>query len=84
MTTHLQFTVILLAISSASAEALEARGRSEVPGNPQAIWAFAGYFCAIKDWHSLVADCKESQEGNDTFRTLMLKDGGTIKREADG
>ena len=58
--------------------------RNPAPGNPQAIWAFAGYFCAIKDWHSLVADCKESQEGNDTFRTLMLKDGGTIKREADG
>ena len=74
-------TFIVLAIGAASAQALEARRRSEVPGNPQTIWAFAGDFCSIKDWHPLVADCKETQEGNDTFRTLTLKDGGTIKEK---
>src|SRR6266436_2875442 len=37
--------------------------------------------CSIKDWHPLVADCKESQEGGATFRTLTLKDGGTIKEK---
>ena len=74
-------TFIFLAIGTASAQALEARRRSEVPGNPQTIWAFAGDFCSIKDWHPLVADCKETQEGNDTFRTLTLKDGGTIKEK---
>jgi Polyketide cyclase / dehydrase and lipid transport len=66
-------------MSAASAQALEARRRTEVPGDPQKIWAFAGDFCSIKDWHPLVADCKESQEGDVTFRTLTLKDGGTIK-----
>ena len=74
-------TFIVFVIGTASAQALEARRRSEVPGNPQTIWAFAGDFCAIKDWHPLVADCKETQEGNDTFRTLTLKDGGTIKEK---
>ena len=74
-------TFIVLAIGAASAQALEARRRSEVPGNPQTIWAFAGDFCSIKDWHPLVADCKETQEGNDTFRTLTLKDGGMIKEK---
>ena len=74
-------TFIVLAIGTASARALEARRRSEVPGNPQTIWAFAGEFCSIKDWHPLVADCKETQEGNDTFRTLTLKDGGMIKEK---
>ena len=74
-------TFIFLAIGTASAQALEARRRSEVPGHPQTIWAFAGDFCSIKDWHPLVADCKETQEGNDTFRTLTLKDGGTIKEK---
>jgi hypothetical protein len=48
---------------------------------PPTIWAFAGDFCAIKDWHPLVANCKESQEGDVTFRTLTLKDGGTIKEK---
>jgi hypothetical protein len=74
-------SVIALAISAASAQALEARRRSEVPGAPQTIWAFAGDFCSIKDWHPLVAHCKETQQGNDTFRTLRLKDGGTIKEK---
>jgi hypothetical protein len=74
-------SVIALAMSAVSAQALEARRRSEVPGAPQTIWAFAGDFCAIKDWHPLVADCKETQEGADTFRTLALKDGGTIKEK---
>jgi len=74
-------TFIGLAVGTASAQALEARRRSEVPGNPQTIWAFAGDFCSIKDWHPLVADCKETQEGNDTFRTLTLKDGGTIEEK---
>ena len=74
-------TFIVFVIGTASAQALEARRRSEVPGNPQTIWAFAGDFCAIKDWHPLVADCKETQEGNDTFGTLTLKDGGTIKEK---
>ena len=74
-------TFIFLAIGTASAQALEARRRSEVPGNPQTIWAFAGDFCSIKDWHPLVADCKETQEGNDTLRALTLKNGGTIKEK---
>ena len=74
-------TFIFLAIGTASAQALEARRRSEVPGHPQTIWAFAGDFCSIKNWHPLVADCKETQEGNDTFRTLTLKDGGTIEEK---
>jgi hypothetical protein len=72
---------IFLAIGTASAQALEARRRSEVPGNPQTVWAFAGDFCSIKDWHPLVADCKETQEGNDTLRILTLKNGGTIKEK---
>src|SRR5215467_2227193 len=73
--------VFILAMSSASAQALEARRRSEVPGEPQMIWAAVGDFCAIKDWQPLTADCKQTQEGDATFRTLTLKDGGTIKEK---
>ena len=68
-----------LVISTASASAIEFKRRTEVPGEPQAIWSFAGDFCAIKDWLPLVADCKETKEGDDTFRTITLKDGGKIK-----
>jgi polyketide cyclase/dehydrase/lipid transport protein len=41
----------------------------------------AGEFCAIKDWHPLVAGCEETKEGADTFRILTLKDGGKIKEK---
>lgn len=46
-----------------------------------AVWATYGGWCAIKDWHPLVADCKESKEGDTEFRTLTLKDGGVIKEK---
>jgi hypothetical protein len=68
-----------LVISTASASAIEVKRRTEIPGEPQAIWSFAGDFCAIKDWHPLVANCQEIKEGDDTFRTITLKDGSTIK-----
>ena len=34
------------------------------PALPPKVWAIAGDFCAIKDWHPLVADCKETEEGH--------------------
>jgi hypothetical protein len=70
-----------LAVSTASAYALEVKKRTEVPGVSQTIWAFAGAFCAIKDWHPAVADCQETNEGDVTYRTLTLKDGGKIKEK---
>lgn len=45
------------------------------------LWKQFGAFCAIKDWHPAVANCEESKEGETTFRTLTLKDGGTIKEK---
>jgi hypothetical protein len=70
-----------LAVSTASAFALEVKKRTEVPGVPQTIWAFAGAFCSIKDWHPAVADCQETNEADVTYRTLTLKDGGKIKEK---
>ena len=43
-----------------------------------------GAFCAIKNWHPAVAKCEESKEGDTTFRTLTLKDGGKIKEKLTG
>ena len=43
-----------------------------------------GDFCAIKKWHPAVADCVETKEGDATFRTLTLKDGGKIKEKLTG
>ena len=54
---------VALAVSTASAQALEVKRRTEVPGEPQTIWSFAGDFCAIKDWHPLVAEAKRQRRG---------------------
>jgi hypothetical protein len=71
----------VLAIGSGSALALDVNKKIAAPGQPPTVWAIAGEFCSIKDWHPVVADCKETKEGDITFRTLTLKDGGTIKEK---
>jgi polyketide cyclase/dehydrase/lipid transport protein len=63
------------------AAALEVSRHIETLGLPPAVWELAGGFCAIKDWHPLIADCQEIKEGDVTFRTLTLKDGGKIKEK---
>jgi Polyketide cyclase / dehydrase and lipid transport len=81
ITNLVSFALVAFAISTTSASAIEVKRRTEVPGEPQTIWSFAGDFCAIKDWHPLVADCQETKEGDVTYRTLTLKDGGKIKEK---
>lgn len=46
-----------------------------------ALWKKFGGWCAIAEWHPAIAKCVESKEGADSFRTLTLKDGGTIKEK---
>ena len=70
-----------LALGTGSAYAVEVSKKINAPAVPPKVWAIAGDFCAIKDWHPLVADCKETEEGGTTFRTLTLKNGGTIKEK---
>ena len=69
------------ALGTGSAYAIEVSKKINAPAVPPKVWAIAGDFCAIKDWHPLVADCKQTEEGGTTFRTLTLKNGGTIKEK---
>lgn len=73
--------VVAFALSLGPAMALELSRHIEAPGLPPAVWEFAGGFCAIKNWHPLIADCQETKEGDVTYRTLTLKDGGKIKEK---
>ncbi len=70
-----------LMLGSVSASALTVKKRTEAPGLPPQIWEQSGAFCAIKDWHPLVADCVEEKEGDVTYRILTLGDGGKIKEK---
>jgi Polyketide cyclase / dehydrase and lipid transport len=77
----LALTSLVLLIASSSAYAIEVKKKIAAPGVPPKVWAIASDFCAIKDWHPLVADCQETKEGEATFRTLTLKNGGKIKEK---
>ena len=78
---HFALAAAVLMLGASPALALTVERHIEAPGLPPAVWEFAGGFCAIKDWHPLIADCQETKEGDVTFRTLTLKDGGKIKEK---
>jgi hypothetical protein len=73
-----------LLFTCASASAITVKKRTEGPGLAPDVWKIVGDFCAIKTWHPVVADCVESKEGDVTYRTLTLKDGGKIKEKLTG
>ena len=77
-------TGLALLIASGSAYAITVKKRIEAPGLPPEVWAEVGAFCAIEKWHPAVAKCEETKEGDVTFRTLTLKDGGKIKEKLTG
>jgi hypothetical protein len=70
------------AASIASGKKLEVNvDPAKVPEESAALWKRFGGWCAIAEWHPAVKSCKESKEGDDTFRTLTLQDGGVIKEK---
>jgi hypothetical protein len=79
-----KLTLVALAATfawSAAAEAVQVKKKREAPGKPADVWAVVGDFCAIKDWHPVVVECEQSEEGGDTYRILTLGDGGKIKEK---
>ena len=75
----------LLVVAGGPAYAIDVNKRIAAPGQVRVVWSMISEFCSIKDWHPAIADCKESKEGNATYRVLTLKDnGGTIKEKLDG
>ena len=76
--------LVVLVVTCSSAYAIDVNKKIEAPGQMLVVWTIASEFCSIKDWHPALADCKESKEGDVTFRTLTLKDGGVIKEKLTG
>ena len=76
---------VAVVIGSGSAYAITVKKRIEAPGLPADVWVIAGEtFCTIKAWHPAVAACEEAKDGDVTYRTLTLKDGGKIKEKLTG
>ena len=42
------------------------------------VWDKIGGWCAIKDWHPVIVDCKEERRGDQLRRTLFLDGGGEV------
>lgn len=49
-----------------------------IKAEPAKVWAMVKDFGNMHKWHPAVASTKLEKKGNDTYRLLTLKDGGTI------
>ncbi len=49
-----------------------------IKAEPAKVWAMVKDFGNMHKWHPAVASTKLEKKGNDTYRTLTLKSGGTI------
>ncbi|MGB0087043.1 MAG: SRPBCC family protein [Rhodomicrobiaceae bacterium] len=62
-----------------AAHAAEVKRTIEIKGDRSQVWAKIGGWCAIADWHPVLAKCEETTSGGKKYRVLTTKDGGVIK-----
>lgn len=55
-----------------------------IKAEPAKVWALVKDFGNIHKWHPAVASTKLEKKGDDTYRLLTLKDGGTIYEKLRG
>jgi hypothetical protein len=72
-------TILLpVCLLTSPALALEVKKSVDINGTAATAWQAIGDFCAIAEWHPVVATCEESEEGGATFRTLTTADGAVL------
>lgn len=73
-------TIVLLAacLLAGPAQALEVRQSVEVAAPAEKVWQVINGFCAIADWHPVVRQCAQSEQGGVAMRTLTTVDGGIL------
>jgi hypothetical protein len=72
---------LILGLSAGAAQAIEVHKTATVKGTPEDVWAKIGAFCAIQEWHPVIASCEESEEGGDKYRALTTGDGAVVKEK---
>lgn len=55
-----------------------------IKAEPAKVWALIKDFGNMQKWHPAVASTKLEKKGDDTYRLLTLKDGGTIYEKLRG
>jgi hypothetical protein len=79
MTYRIAAGILLTAIVFAGpASAAEVTSSIEVEGTQAEVWAKIGGWCAIADWHPVVAKCDEDEADGKKTRTLTTGDGAVI------
>jgi hypothetical protein len=69
------------AASLSSSQKLEVKAATSVDVLTKALWDRFGTWCGIAEWHPAVRSCTEGKEGDATYRSLSLQDGGKIKEK---
>lgn len=73
-----------LASAGIAGQSLQVTKELSLDQSAESVWKAIGDFCAIQDWHPAVTKCEVSKDGDTTFRTLTLGDGGKIKEKKTG
>lgn len=55
-----------------------------IKAEPAKVWALIKDFGNMHKWHPVVASTKLEKKGDDTYRLVTLKDGGTIYEKLRG
>jgi hypothetical protein len=55
-----------------------------IKAEPAKVWALVKDFGNWQKWHPAVASTKLEKKGDDTYRVLTLKDGGTVNEKLRG
>ena len=50
----------------------------QLPASVAEVWAVIGDFHGVADWHPLIASCEPAEIDGETYRHLVLDDGGKV------
>ncbi len=75
---------ILSGCGTEAPTSLEVNKSIQIDASIDAVWDYAGDFCAISVWHPAVVGCEIMEEDGTTYRMLTLGDGAQLKERHDG
>lgn len=71
--------VLVAALAAGEAAAIEVQRQVDITAAPAEVWARIGDFCAIADWHPVIAACVPEERAGTTYRVLQTEDGGILR-----
>ena len=76
--------LIMAGCGGEAPSSLEVKKSMQINAGLDAVWAYAGDFCAISVWHPAVENCEIVEEDGTTYRMLTLGNGAQLKERHDG